>query len=43
MHNSGKEDTTFLKKGSIIYDVGEKSLASFFVSEIRKQVSSPVE
>ncbi|MCF1626700.1 hypothetical protein [Tetragenococcus koreensis] len=29
--------------GSIIYDVGEKSLASFFVSENRKQVSSPVE
>ncbi|MDN6113119.1 MAG: chorismate mutase, partial [Tetragenococcus halophilus] len=31
------------KDGSIIYDVGEKSLASFFVSENRKQVSSPVE
>ena len=32
-----------LKDGSIINDVGEKSLASFFVSENRKQVSSPVE
>ncbi|MFL2062152.1 hypothetical protein, partial [Marinilactibacillus psychrotolerans] len=29
--------------GSKIQDVGEKSLASFFVSENRKQVSSPVE